>query len=150
MAAVDGQCRNPRNDDKGQSRFSGITPHVQERNYAYTNYVVSSTADVHKAITELKENPIQKVDGLPSRLEGKACESNMMGLNGTEAISEKQSDGPNAVKPKSSWTRFNRMDFGLGGLQRCCCRPMEKGHFQQNLMGTRILRERREELRGGN
>ena len=80
--------------------------------------MVSGTADVHKAVTELKENLIQKVDGLPSGLEGKACESNVMGLSGAEVISEKQSNGPNAVKPKSSWTRFNRMDFGLGDLQK--------------------------------
>ena len=80
--------------------------------------MVSGTADVHKVVIELKENPVQKVDGLLSGLEGKACESNMMGLSGTEAILEKQSDGPNAIKPKSSWTRFNKMDFGLGGLQK--------------------------------
>ena len=108
MAVADGHCRNPRNDDEGQSEFSRIKSHVQEPDHTQANYVVSSTADVHKAVTELKENSIQVVDGLPSGLEGKAGESN----------SEKQSDGLNDVKPKSSWTRFNRMAFGLGGLQK--------------------------------
>ena len=80
--------------------------------------MVSSTADVHKVVTELKANPVQVVDGLPNGLEGNAGEINKMGLSGIEAISEKHSDGPNVVKPKSSWTRFNRMDFGFGGLQK--------------------------------
>ena len=80
--------------------------------------MVSSTADVHKVVTELKANSIQVVDGLPNGLEGKAGEINTMGLSGIEAISEKHSDGPNVVKPKSSWTRFNRMDFGFRGLQK--------------------------------
>ena len=26
--------------------------------------------------------------------------------------------GPGSIKPKSIWTRFNRMDFGLGGLSK--------------------------------
>ena len=83
---ADGQCRNPRNNDEGQSEFSRIKLHVQEPDHTQANYVVSSTADVHKAVTELKENSIQVVDGLPSGLEGKTEESNMMGLSGTEAI----------------------------------------------------------------
>ena len=80
--------------------------------------MVNSTADVHKAITKLKANPIQVVDGLPNALEGKTGEINAMGLSGAEAIIEKQPNGLNGVKPKSSWTRFNRMDFRLGGLQK--------------------------------
>ena len=86
VAVADGQCRNPRNNDEGQSEFSRIKLHVQEPDHTQANYVVSSTADVHKAVTELKENSIQVVDGLPSGLEGKTEESNMMGLSGTEAI----------------------------------------------------------------
>ena len=80
--------------------------------------MVSSTVDVHKAVTELKANSIQVVDGSPSGLKGKAGDINMMGLSGAEAILEKKPNGPNVVKPKSSWTRFNRMDFGLGDLQK--------------------------------
>ena len=76
--------------------------------------MVSSTADVHKAVTELKANPVQVVDGSPSGLDGKAGDINVMGLSGAKASSEKQPDGPNGVKPKSSWTRFNMMDFGWG------------------------------------
>ena len=26
--------------------------------------------------------------------------------------------GPSSVKPKFTWTRFNQMDFGLGGLSK--------------------------------
>ena len=31
--------------------------------------------------------------------------------------------GPSSVKPKSIWTRFNRMDFGLGGLSKALQLP---------------------------
>ena len=31
--------------------------------------------------------------------------------------------GPSSVKPKSTWTRFNRMDFGLGGLSKALQLP---------------------------
>nr|POE64025.1 hypothetical protein CFP56_40446 [Quercus suber] len=89
MATADELRRNPSNDDEGQSRFSGIMPPIQERNHAHADYVVSETADVHSAAIGLKENPIQKEDDLPSGLESKAHESNMMGLSGVEAISGK-------------------------------------------------------------
>ena len=80
--------------------------------------MVSSTADVHRAVSELKANRVQVLDGSPGRLDGKAEDINVMGLRGAKASSENQPIGPNGVKPKSSWTRFNRMDFGLGGLQK--------------------------------
>ncbi|KAK7839912.1 uncharacterized protein CFP56_017386 [Quercus suber] len=122
VAAADGLCRNPRNDAEEQSVFSRNKPHIQEHDLAHANYVESTTADVHKAGTELKENTVPVVDGLEntvhSRLEDKAEDSSGMGLGGAEIILEKQADGPNIVKPKSSWTRFNRMDFGLGNLQK--------------------------------
>ena len=36
--------------------------------------------------------------------------------------------GPNSIKPKSTWTRFNRMDFGLEDcLKLCSCQTVEKG-----------------------
>ena len=117
MAAATEQCRNPRNDDEGQSKFFGIKAHIQEHDHAHAAFVVSSTADVHRTVTELKANPVQVVDGSPSGLDGKAGDINVMGLSGAKASSEKQPDGPNGVKPKSSWTRFNMMDFGLRGLQ---------------------------------
>ena len=31
--------------------------------------------------------------------------------------------GPSSVKPKSTWTKFNRMDFGLGGLSKALQLP---------------------------
>ena len=32
--------------------------------------------------------------------------------------------GPSFVKPKSIWTRFNQMDFGLGGLSKALQLPI--------------------------
>ena len=74
--------------------------------------------DVHKSISELMEISVQKEDGLPNGLDGKASVSHVMGLSASGEIREVPTVGPNAIKPKSSWTRFNRMDFGLGGLQK--------------------------------
>nr|POE52802.1 hypothetical protein CFP56_68712 [Quercus suber] len=34
--------------------------------------------------------------------------------------------GPSSVKPKSTWTRFNRMDFGLGGLSKALQLPTHR------------------------
>ena len=31
--------------------------------------------------------------------------------------------GPSSVKPKSTWTRFNRMDFGVGGMSKALQLP---------------------------
>ena len=31
--------------------------------------------------------------------------------------------GPSSVKPKSTWTRFNQMDFRLGGLSKALQLP---------------------------
>ena len=31
--------------------------------------------------------------------------------------------GPNNLKPKSTWTRFNQMDFGFGGLSKALLLP---------------------------
>ena len=121
VTSEDGQCRNPSNDEEGQSIFSGTTPQVQERDredLAHANYVVSCIADVHKSVSDLKEILVQKEYRLPSGLDGKASVSHVMGLSGSVAIKEVSTARLNAIKPKSSWTRFNRMDFGLGGLQK--------------------------------
>nr|POE69919.1 hypothetical protein CFP56_64398 [Quercus suber] len=63
---------------------SGNKPHIQEHGLAHANYVESTTADVHKAGTELKENTVPVVDGLENtehnRLEDKAGDSSGMGL----------------------------------------------------------------------
>ena len=59
-AADDGQCRNPRDEDEVHSGFAGITAHGQGGNHAHAGVVVSSNADVHKSVTELKEELIKK------------------------------------------------------------------------------------------
>ena len=80
------------------------------------------------------------MDGLPSGLEGKARESNVMGLSGVEVGLEKQSDGPNAIKPKSSWTRFQRMDFGLKGLQKVLLLSNGKRPFPADFDGNQNIK----------
>nr|POE78826.1 hypothetical protein CFP56_59400 [Quercus suber] len=72
VMAEGGQCRNPRNDEEGQSKSLGTTPHVQERDrkdLAHADYVVSCTVDMHKSVSELKEILVQKEDELHSGLD---------------------------------------------------------------------------------
>ena len=47
--------------------------------------MVSSTADVHRVVTELKANPVHVVDGSLSGLDNKTGDINVMGLSGAEA-----------------------------------------------------------------
>ncbi|XP_075665004.1 uncharacterized protein LOC142634590 [Castanea sativa] len=115
------QCRNPSNDEDGESEFSGNTPQSQERDrkdLAHADYVVRCTADVYNSVSDLKEISVQKDNVLTSGLDGKASVSQVLGLSVSGGSKEVTSAGPNATKPKSSWARFNRMDFGLEGLQK--------------------------------
>ena len=139
MTAEEGQCRNPRIDEEGQSEFSGTMPQVQERereDLAYADYVVTCPTDVHKSVSELMEISVQKGDELSSGLDGKASVSHVMGLSASGEIKEVPPAGPNAIKPKSSWTRFNRMDFGLGGLQKVLLPSMGKRQLPLDFEGN--------------
>ena len=69
---------------------------------------------------------------LTSRLDGKASVSQVLGLSASSAIKGVTSAGPNATKPKSSWTRFNRMDFWLGELQKVLLPSIGKRHLPSN------------------
>ncbi|KAL0005392.1 hypothetical protein SO802_012953 [Lithocarpus litseifolius] len=90
----------------------------------------------NNSIADLKEISVLKVDGLTSGLDGKAGENHVMDLSDPDDIKGVTSAGPNATKPKSSWIRLNRMDFGLGGLQKVLLPSIGKRHlpleFEQN------------------
>lgn len=44
--------------------------------------------------------------------------------------------GPSTSKPKTTWTRINRMDFGLGGLARAITLPsLGKRDTRENISG---------------
>ena len=101
---------------------------------------MSGSADVHNPVTELKEELIQKVDDLSSGLVSKARENKVLGLSSLEVGCEKHSDGPNASKPKSSWTRFQRMDFGLGSLQKVLLPSNGKRPLPVDFDGNQILK----------
>ena len=153
-AADDGQCRNPRDEDEVHSGFAGITAHGQGGNHAHAGVVVSSTADVHKPVTELKEEVLKHVADLPSGLGSKAHDNKMLGLSREEMGCEKYSDGLNVSKPKSSWTRFQRMDFGLGSLQQMLVPSNGKRPMPVDFDGNQILkgdegRTKRGELENG-
>ena len=81
---------------------------------------------------------------LTSGLDGKASENHVMGLSAFVDIKGVTSIGLNAIKPKSSWTRFNRMDFGLGGLQKVLLPSIGKRHIpsefenNQNSQGEEV------------
>ena len=38
------------------------------------------------------------------------------------------------LKPKSTWTRFNRMDFGLGGLSKALMLPARGKRINDSAM----------------
>nr|POE71592.1 hypothetical protein CFP56_55912 [Quercus suber] len=121
VTAEEGQCKNPTVDDEGESVFSGNTPQVQDRdgeNLGHADYVERDTDDVHNLVTDVQEKLIQKDDVVPGGLDGMASVSHMMGVSDNGTIKEATTAGPIVTKPKSSWTRFNRMDFGLGGLHK--------------------------------
>ena len=101
---------------------------------------MSGTTDVHNPVTELKEELIQKVDDLSSGLVSKARENKVLGLSNVEVGYGKHSDGPNASKPKSSWTRFQRMDFGLGSLQKVLLSSNGKRPLTIDFDGNQILK----------
>ena len=52
--------------------------------------------------------------GLVDDITGPVC--NNLGIEGGQAVTH-------MLKPKSIWTRFNRMDFGLGGLSKALMLP---------------------------
>ena len=91
MTTEEGQCRNPRIDEEVQSEFLGTMPKVQEHereDLAHADYVVSCPVDMHKSILKLMEISVQKEDGLPSGLDGKAGVSHVMGLNASGEFKE--------------------------------------------------------------
>ena len=61
--------------------------------------------------------------------------------------------GPSFVKPKSTWTTINRMDFGLGGLARAIAisglgkRDLSDGDFEQ-YEEQRNKRSKQDEVEG--
>ena len=140
MAADDGQCRNPIYEDEGHSGFSGITPHGQGGNHTHAGFVVSGTVDVHNSVTKLKEELIKNAVDLSSGLVSKAHENKVLGLSSDEVGCEKYSDGLNASKPKSSWTRFQRMDFGLGSLQQMLLPSNGKRPMPVDFDGNQIFK----------
>ena len=152
VTAEDGQCRNPRNDAEGQPAILGTTPHVQERDgddLAHANSGVSCNADVYKSVAELNENSAQKKDELHNGLNGEENASQVMGLNVFDAFTEAFSAGLNAMKPKSSWTRFNRMDFGLGGLQNVLLPSIGKRQCPSDLEGNQSSMEEKGRIKRG-
>ena len=52
--------------------------------------------------------------GLVDNITGPVC--NNLGIEGGQVVTH-------ILKPKSTWTRFNRMDFGLGGLSKAFMLP---------------------------
>ena len=78
---------------------------------------------------------------LPSGLLSKAHDNKVLGLSTEEMGCEKFSDGLKASKPKSSWTRFQRMDFGLGSLQQMLLPSNGKRPMTVEFDGNQILKE---------
>ena len=63
--------------------------------------------------------------GLVDNITGPIC--NNLGIEGRQAVSH-------MLKPKSTWTRFNRMDFGLGGLSKALMLPAHGKRINDSVM----------------
>ena len=59
-----------------------------------------------------------------------------MGLSVSNAITKVHIAGLNAMKPKSSWTKFNRMDFGLNGLKNVMLPSIGKRQLPSDFEGN--------------
>ena len=71
---------------------------------------------------------MREVTGQPAGVDfievatGKTKEDEV-GVEANGLVQRVEMVGPGSVKPKSTWTRFNRMDFGLGGLSKAMQLP---------------------------
>ena len=63
--------------------------------------------------------------GLVDNITGPIC--NNLGIEGGQAVTH-------MLKPKSTWTRFNRMDFGLGGLSKALMPPARGKRINDSVM----------------
>ena len=65
------------------------------------------------------------VGGLVDNITRPVC--NNLGIEGGQAVTH-------ILKPKSIWTRFNRMDFGLGGLSKALMLPARGKRINDSVM----------------
>ena len=63
--------------------------------------------------------------GLVDNITRPVC--NNLGIEGGQAVTY-------ILKPKSTWTRFNRMDFGLGGLSKALMLPVHGKRINDSVM----------------
>ena len=66
---------------------------------------------------------IREVTGQPTGLDlfevaTSKIEEGVLGVDSNGLDQRLEKAGPSSLKPKSTWTKFNRMDFGLGGLSK--------------------------------
>lgn len=141
------QCRNPSNDEEGVSVSSRNTLQSHEcakEELIHAGYVMRCIADVHNSSSDLKEISFLKDNGLTSGLDGKVNDSRVMGLSDSIELKGVSSGGLNVTKTKSSWTRFNMMGFGLGGLPKVLLPSIGKRHIpldfedKQNCQGEEV------------
>ena len=65
------------------------------------------------------------VSGLVDNITGLVY--NNLGIEGGQAVTH-------ILKPKSIWTRFNHMDFGLGGLSKALMLPARGKRINDSVM----------------
>ena len=63
--------------------------------------------------------------GLVDNITRPVC--NNLGIEGGQTVTH-------ILKPKSTWTRFNRMDFGLGGLSKALMLPARGKRINDSVM----------------
>lgn len=128
---------NPRNDDKDDAENPRIDTEIMHTNgvdYAghanmkeSNSMAVSSSPEIMQTLfgnVELNTSLGEELSFLKmdeGRAENKSDGVKSLVLSSNEKPTDES--GPSISKPKNTWTRINRMDFGLGDLARAITLP---------------------------
>nr|POE54708.1 hypothetical protein CFP56_27785 [Quercus suber] len=125
---------NPSKQVEGESENLGKLPSFQEG----VNVELGGSEDVQNENTlqlvlgsVCEGTDVEQMRGVTGQPTGVELIEVATGKNKEEVLGVETSGldqrlemvAPSFVKPKSTWTRFNRMDFGLGGLSKALHMP---------------------------
>ncbi|KAL0009471.1 hypothetical protein SO802_010973 [Lithocarpus litseifolius] len=109
-AVVEGEPVNP-----GEI-FSNMEANVEGKDSNEVTEIMVTDKEDNSLPKNLGDAMLSTNEGKENRMTEAASKHVLLDNFITPTILE--SPGPSSVKPKSTWTRINRMDFGLGGLAK--------------------------------
>ena len=96
--------------------FSNMEANVEGKDYTEVTKIMVTDKEDNYLPKNLGDAIFSADEGSKNRMTDAA--HNHVLLNDLNTPTILEVPGPSFVKPKSTWTRINRMDFGLGGLAR--------------------------------